>query len=170
MDGESIGKTPIERFRARPGRRTLLIQKEGFEPWETSIEVIAGVTGTVNATLEAIEVEPPPEPEKPPEPEVRAGDLVERGPDVIDPVCVECPNVPYPEMAKRGRLEGVVEVSFIVAETGGVQDIRIEESGGEAFDPAVIEVLKGWRYQPATKQGIPVKVRMHRRFRFRRGR
>jgi TonB family protein len=89
---------------------------------------------------------------------------------VTDPECVECPNVPYPEMAKSARLEGVVEVSFIVAETGGVQDIRIEESGGEVFDRAVVDVLKGWRYQPATKQGIPVKVRMHRRFRFRRGR
>ena len=166
MDGQVIGKTPIEQFLARPGRRTLLIQKEGFKPWEASIEVVAGVSGTVSASLEAVEEEPPPPPERPPEPEVKLGDLVERGPDVIDPQCIECPNVPYPELAKRAKLEGVVEVSFIVTETGTVQDIRIEESGGEVFDPAVINVLKAWRYQPATKQGIPVKVRLRKRFRF----
>jgi TonB family protein len=169
MDGQVIGKTPLERYPARPGRRTFLIQKEGFEPWETSIELVAGLPGTVRASLEAIEEEPPPPPEKPPEPEVKVGDLVERGPDVIDPVCIECPHPPYPEMARRAKMEGVVEVSFIISETGTVQNIQIEESAGEVFDSAIVEVVKGWRYKPATKQGIPVKVRWVQRFRYKRG-
>ena len=167
LDGEPVGTTPIVRLEARPGKRTLLVEKEGFESWESTFELQVGTTETITATLEPIPAEPPPEPEAP---AVRPGDLVERGPYVNDPKCIDCPTVPYPEAAKEAKLQGVVEVSFIVNESGTVQDIRINESGGQMFDPAVVEVLKNWRYVPATKNGVPVKVRMVRRFRFQRGR
>ena len=64
-------------------------------------------------------------------------------------------------------MQGVVVVTFTVTETGAVRDIRIEESGGEFFDQAVIDALGDWELEPATKNGVPVKVRMpSRRFRF----
>jgi TonB family protein len=167
LDGESIGTTPIQRTSTSPGERTLVLELEGFEPWELGLDLRAGDTETVTATLAPLAEDAPPEPEPP---AVQVGELVERGPDVVDPKCVDCPAVSYPRAANERRLEGVVEVSFIVTENGAVQDIQIEESAGPAFDPFVVDVLKDWRFEPATKQGVPVKVRLTRRFRFQRGR
>lgn len=167
LDGEVIGTTPLQRTSTRPGERTLVLELEGFEPWELDLDLRAGDTETVTATLAPIAEEAPPEPEPP---AVQVGELVERGPDVVDPKCVDCPAVSYPQAANERRLEGVVEVSFIVTENGAVQDIQVEESAGPAFDPFVVDVLKNWRFEPATKHGVPVKVRLTRRFRFQRGR
>jgi TonB family protein len=167
IDGKTVGDTPVERLRAQPGSRSVVVQMEGYQPWETSVDLKAGASETIEAALEPIEAPPPPEPEPP---EVEVGALVERGPDVVDPKCVECPNPPYPPAALEAKIQGVVGLSFIVTETGAVREIQITESGGELFDQPVVDVVKGWKFEPATKSGVPVKVRIARRFRYRRGR
>ncbi len=167
IDGKAVGDTPIERLRAQPGPRSVVVQMEGYQPWETSVDLKAGASETIEAALEPIAVPPPPEPETP---EVEVGALVERGPDVVDPTCVDCPNPPYPPAALKAKIQGVVGLSFIVTETGAVREIQITESAGELFDQSVIDVVKGWSFEPATKSGVPVKVRLSRRFRYRRGR
>ena len=48
--------------------------------------------------------------------------------------------------------------SYVVTETGDVTDIRVEEGGG-ALDAVLLEVSR-WKYQPGTKDGMPVKVRV----------
>ncbi len=172
IDGRLAGNTPLSRYRSSPGWRTVRLELEGFEPWERAFELRAGLTESIFAELEPVEapVEAPPVPEEPPAPTVREGDLVERGIGVVDPKCIECPGVSYPEAARRARIQGLVQVRFIINETGAVQDVQIEQSGGEVFDGPVLEVVKGWRYEPATKDGIRVKVRWVQRFRFQRGR
>ncbi len=164
IDGQDLGTTPIQRYRVRPGQRTLRLELEGFQPWQQAVSLKAGVAESIAATLEPIEPAPPPDP---PPPDVRVGELVERGPEVVDPECIKCPGPRYPAAARRAKMQGVVTVSFTVTETGEVQDIRIEESGGEFFDQAVIDTLRNWQWEPATKSGIRVQVRMpSRRFRF----
>lgn len=164
IDGQDIGSTPIQRYRVRPGnQRILRLELEGFQPWEQAVSLKAGVAQSIAATLEPIETAPP----VPPPPDVRVGELVERGPDVVDPECIKCPGPRYPDEARKEKMQGVVQVSFTVTEAGVVQDIQIEESGGEFFDQAVIDTLQNWELKPATKSGIRVKVRMpSRRFRF----
>jgi len=167
LDGKPTGSTPLERLRARPGNRTIRLQKLGFEPWETTVTLKAGATESISAELEPRqEAAPPPEPETP---KVTEGDLVERGPDVVDPKCIACPGVGYPEAARRAKLEGSVQVSFIVTEAGVVEEIIVEESGGDVFDQEVMATLKTWRHEPATKNGVRVKLRMRKRFTFRQG-
>ena len=167
LDGKPAGTTPLQKLRARPGERTIRLQKLGFEPWETRIALKAGATESISATLEPREREKP-EP-APVALKVSEGDLVERGPGVVDPRCIKCSGVRYPEVARRAKLEGSVLVSFIVTETGTVEAIEIEQSGGEVFDRAVIDTAKAWRYEPGTKNGVRVKLRMRKRFTFRRG-
>lgn len=168
LDGEVVGRTPIEQLRARPGQRTLRVQKEGFEPWETSLQLKAGHAESVSVALQPVEEES--SREVPVPPRVIPGQLVEQGPGVIDPECIDCPNPPYPAAAKEAKMQAVVELSFTVNESGSVEDIRIEESGGDLFDQPVIDVVRDWKFRPATKQGVPVKVRLKRRFRYQRGR
>jgi TonB family protein len=99
------------------------------------------------------------------------GSLVEKGePGVTNPKCIRCPGVPFPESAKRSRQQGVVELSFLIDENGEVRELKVLESGGQAFDDAVLETVKSWRYEPATKHGVRVKMRWVQRFRFQQGR
>ena len=58
----------------------------------------------------------------------------------------------------------------LIVTNGEVQDIQVRESAGEIFDQAVIATVRDWRYEPATKDGVPVKMPWVQRFRFRQGR
>jgi len=160
------------------------IERKGYLPWQDTVSTRSGETLEVDAMLtrdgraaRAPSSAPPPPPPPPPtkvpaeEPAVALGTLFERGDaGVIDPKCVECPAAAYPEAARRRGVEGLVELSYVIDENGAVRDITVQESGGELFDDNVTRTVQKWRYQPATKDGVPVKIRWVQRFRFRRGR
>ena len=59
------------------------------------------------------------------------------------------------------NLLGTVTVEMIVDEKGEPQDLRVVESAGEILDQAVVEGRPRWRYEPARKDGVKVKVRWH---------
>jgi serine/threonine-protein kinase len=175
VDGRDVGVTPIERLQVAAGSRVVRVLGEGYLPWEDTFRARAGRTETIEAELTARPAEPEPaaelEPAAPEPPRVVEGSLVERGePGVTNPKCVRCPGVPFPEAAKRSRLQGVVELSFLIDENGEVSDLQVLESGGEVFDDAVLETVKSWRYESATKHGVRVKMRWVQRFRFQQGR
>ena len=174
LDGSAIGATPTDALRVSAGNRTIRIVREGFLPWEDTVRARSGRTVNVDAVLTERHA-PPPSPDETPAvptaPRVEIGTLVRRGePGVENPECIECPAVRYPESARRRRLEGVVELSFIIDENGAVSDIQVQESGGEVFDEAVTKTVSGWLWKPATKYDVPVKIRWEQRFRFRQGR
>jgi protein TonB len=152
------------------------IVQDGYLPWEDSVRARAGRTQPVDAVLTervapAPDAPAPEEPTAPEPPRVEEGSLVERGePGVVNPKCIRCPSVPYPDVARRSRLQGVVELRFLIDENGDVHDPEVLESGGEVFDRAVVEHVRGWKYEPATKHGVRVKMRWIQRFRFQQGR
>lgn len=173
IDGNAFGATPTDPLRVRAGNRTVRIFQEGFLPWEDTIRARSGRTVNVDAVLTEHHAPSSPDetPPAPTAPKVEFGTLVRRGePGVENPECVECPAVRYPEAARRAGLEGVVELNFIIDENGAVSDIQVQESGGEIFDKAVIDTVSAWRFHPATKYDVPVKIRRVQRFRFRQGR
>jgi protein TonB len=65
----------------------------------------------------------------------------------------------YPEAARRLRLAGSVKVEITVGSDGTAEDVRVLESAGAILDDAVVEAVRGWRFEPATKQGVRVRVR-----------
>ena len=174
LDGDVVGATPTEPIEVSVGTHALRITQEGFLPWQDTVRAQAGRTVDVDAVLTARRVVAEPEPETPPaptRPTVERGTLVRRGdPGVVNPECIQCPAVGYPETARRARLEGVVELSFIIDENGEVSDIQVQESAGDIFDAAVANAVSEWRWAPATKYDVPVKIRWVQRFRFRQGR
>jgi len=106
----------------------------------------------------------------PPTPEpTREGDLVPLGPDVKPPVKVAGDFAAYPKAARRGRLEGAVTVDMIVSERGEPTDVRVVESAGEILDAAVVDAVRRWRYTPAEKDGVKVRVHWTVRQQFQRG-
>jgi protein TonB len=66
----------------------------------------------------------------------------------------------YPPIALRQRIEGSVELNVLVDERGNVTDAQVSSgAGGKAgLNEAAIENVKRWKYRPATKDGVPVKV------------
>jgi len=61
---------------------------------------------------------------------------------------------------------GSVTVDMMVDEKGRTQDIHVVESAGPVLDRAVVEAVRSWRYEPARKNGVKVKVRVQARHTF----
>jgi len=61
-----------------------------------------------------------------------------------------------PKLAK-GRSVSIT-ASYVVTEEGLVTDIRVERGGG-VLEAGLVEISR-WKYEPGTKGGVPVKVRV----------
>ena len=92
--------------------------------------------------------------------QVRRGDLVEPGPGVVMPQLLRRPVPRYPEMARRfNKKSASVQVKVLIDETGKV--IKAEVTGGETkfgFDAEALAAAKKSTYEPAKKDGVPVKI------------
>jgi TonB family protein len=94
------------------------------------------------------------------EPEVSRGDLVGPGPGVTEPALVAPPRVNYPPIARQQRVSGRVVVLVLVSENGAVAEARLQKGigGRSGLDGVVLSAVRGSRFRPATKNGIPVKM------------
>jgi TonB family protein len=73
----------------------------------------------------------------------------------------------YPRKAQQGKIEGWVEVEFMVAESGEVKDIAVREANPPGvFEQAATTALAKWRYKPLLRDGKPVAQRARIRIRF----
>ncbi len=75
------------------------------------------------------------------------------------PRAVERSAPSYPPRARAEGVEGVVTVSLLVSADGSVEQakvVRAEPAG--IFDAAALEAVRGWRFEPASYGGKPVKV------------
>jgi serine/threonine-protein kinase len=163
VDGKAVGTTPLETVTVAPGLRSVEIRHKGFSSWSQTVEARAGDKIPILARLE---------PESAPGTLraalklggwVQKGDLVESGPGVTPPRKISGEAAPYPEPAKRLRLEGSVTVEMIVTERGEPVNLRVVESAGGIFDSAVLAAVRTWRYAPAEKDGVEVRVRLRAR-------
>ncbi len=64
----------------------------------------------------------------------------------------------YPVAAQQAGLEGVVILKTIIDERGKVGDIQVLHGLGMGLDEAAVAAVRRWRFQPATRNGKPVKV------------
>ena len=61
------------------------------------------------------------------------------------------------------KLRGSVLVSLIVDENGLPTDLQVVESAGPILDEVVLKAMRTWRFEPARKDGVRVKVRWQAR-------
>ncbi len=63
----------------------------------------------------------------------------------------------YPQDARRRKLEGSVELAFVVGADGKVKDVEVARSTAPGvFDAEAIAAVKRWRYDPRREDGVPV--------------
>jgi len=100
-----------------------------------------------------------PAPPPPPEPPRVYGpdDQGVTAPVIIQQKLPAYPVTPaMPQTAFAGR-KGVLEV--VIDETGKVESAVMRQSMGSVYDKTVLQATQQWRYQPAVKDGKPVKFR-----------
>jgi TonB family protein len=100
---------------------------------------------------------------------LKAGTLVAlTDPGVVAPVVDRQPQLAYPAIALRQRVDGVVELSVLVDEKGNVADVTVvTPAGGKSgLNEAAVENVKRRHYRPAVKDGVPVRVWVAVRVRF----
>ena len=88
--------------------------------------------------------------------------------DAVDvkPRRVSGTSAPYPNWGpKLARGQKVsITASFVVNEEGDVTEIRVEQGGG-VLEAILLEISR-WKYEPGTRGGVPVKVRVRWRHTF----
>jgi len=161
VDGQPLGESPIDNVPIHPGAHTIEVVRSGYRPWSFPLEAQAGESLHLVARLTPVGVDPR-------EP-TREGDLVVLGPDDAPPRKIRGEFATYPVEAIEQGEEGTVTVEMIVTEGGHPVDLRIVESGGQVLDQAVLQALWGWRFQPAERDGVRVRVRWRISQSFRRG-
>jgi eukaryotic-like serine/threonine-protein kinase len=110
----------------------------------------------------AIAPPPPATPNPTPEPVIE-GQLVEMGPAVTPPVRIAGRPAAYPRLARELRQYGTVAIDLIVDETGAPVELQVVESAGPILDDVVLKAVRTWRFEPARKDGVRVKVRWQMR-------
>jgi TonB family protein len=162
LDGRPIGVTPIPKVALNPGRHQIKLERKGFLPAVKTVDAHPGVQLVVRARLNpepsgsAALTAPSPAPTPKP---LAEGDLVELDAGVTPPRRVAGGPAPYPKDARKLKSQGTVEVEMIVDEKGVPRDARVLKGAGAVLDEAVIEAVYKFRYEPAVKGGVRVKVR-----------
>ncbi len=90
--------------------------------------------------------------------QIVAGQVVDPGPDV-QPQKRIAGSVVSPDPEGRGPRTGTVAIRMIVDENGVPGDFTVLESAGPRLDAAALASVQGWRFAPARKDGVSVKVR-----------
>jgi protein TonB len=95
-----------------------------------------------------------------PTPVVLEGDVVEAGPGVEEPVLIHQVNPVYPPIAQRAGIYGDVVAQILVGIDGRVEEVRNIKATkeGVGFERATEDAVRQWRYRPATKNGVKVRV------------
>lgn len=72
----------------------------------------------------------------------------------------------YPERALKERVRGLVVLKVLVSEDGAPARITVEKAAREDLTRAAIAAAGQWRFEPARKNGRPVRTFTTLRFPF----
>jgi serine/threonine-protein kinase len=157
VDGKPVGVTPLRGQALAPGRRRVEVALEGHATWRSTIEVTAGETGRVDVRLSPLpKATPTPEP-------VDVTRVYPNEPGAVDTparrVSGSSPSYPVgraPRLRTGQRVS--VLVRLVVSASGEPTDVVVVESAGKAVDDVVVAAVRGWRFEPAVKGGVRVRV------------
>ncbi|HEY7214367.1 MAG TPA: TonB family protein [Thermoanaerobaculia bacterium] len=111
------------------------------------------------AASTAAPASPPPVQTAPRPQQVQVGDLVQPGPGVVAPKRVSLPEPRYPPAAQRLNRAAQVDIKVLVDEKGRVLDAELlGAKAGFGFDEAALDAARRAVFQPATKDGVRVKM------------
>jgi protein TonB len=66
----------------------------------------------------------------------------------------------YTEKALRYGISGIVRVLVTIGADGSVRDPEVRRSLGYGLDEAALDAVRRTKFAPATRNGLPVTVRV----------
>lgn len=91
----------------------------------------------------------------------KTGERIETvGGEVSAPTVIENPDPSYSARAREARLQGQLVLSVVVDRDGKVAGASIVKPLGLGLDAKALETVRGWQFQPGTRNGTPVPVRV----------
>jgi periplasmic protein TonB len=81
------------------------------------------------------------------------------GGDIKPPVRTVYVAPPYPDLARKARIQGLVVVECTIDPSGRVVDARVI-TGPPLLQSAALDAVRQWRYTPTRLNGVPVAVLM----------
>jgi TonB family protein len=95
--------------------------------------------------------------ERPPANDARIYDL---GKNLTPPVPIYDPDPPYTKAASKAKYSGRVALAIVVDTEGNVVDAQVIRAAGYGLDESAMDTVRTWKFKPATKDGVPVRVRL----------
>ncbi|HSW37931.1 MAG TPA: energy transducer TonB [Acidobacteriota bacterium] len=90
------------------------------------------------------------------------------GSGVRPPVAISKPEPLYTEEARKERIQGIVLLQGIVRKDGSIDSFKVLRGLGYGLDESAINMIATrWRFQPGTKNGVPVDVQINIEISFR---
>ena len=73
----------------------------------------------------------------------------------------------YPPRARLRRIEGDVQVEFVVTPEGAVRDaVVVQATPSDVFEQTALQAVQHWRFDPGLKDGQPIAVRVRQKLTF----
>jgi TonB family protein len=147
----------------QPNMADLRRLASGFRDLSRTAAAAAAVAAATPSTANASSPDPPATTAPPADagtapavpPTFNAGD-----PGVVPPVTVSRTTpawVPRSDFERRREFRGVLEI--LVDEAGGVMSAVLAKPVHPTYDAKLVEMARGWKFRPATKDGVPVRYR-----------
>jgi TonB family protein len=76
------------------------------------------------------------------------------------PVVLYAPPAEFSDQARAAKYNAIVLVSVLVTEEGLTADAKVERAAGMGLDEKAIKAISQYRFMPATKDGVPLAVRI----------
>jgi TonB family protein len=152
------------RERVEPRQSSAVAARTDLPPQQPSANVETATTtelGPATSTSPPSTALPEPSPQQEVVQTAREGDLIEAGtPGLVQPTLIDMKKVAYPPIARMQKVSGTVVLSALVSETGRVLEARVLRgvSVNVGINEAALEMVRGARFQPATKDGVRVKA------------
>jgi TonB family protein len=91
---------------------------------------------------------------------VRAGDLIPLEEADVPPRQIRTADPVYPSAARNLGKEGSIMINVLISETGDVIQTAVigGDKGSLGFDKAAENAIRKWKFSPAEKGGVPVRV------------
>jgi TonB family protein len=77
---------------------------------------------------------------------------------VSTPKCIHCPQPPYTDEERKAHQQGTVRFDVIIDEQGRVSAATLTLGDDYGLATQAMSALKNWRFEPARKDGKPVRV------------
>jgi TonB family protein len=82
------------------------------------------------------------------------------GGEVSPPIPIQKPDPAYSERARQAKLQGTLVLLVVIDRNGDVGGTSVIKPLGLGLDAKALETVRTWKFQPATRNGTPVPVRV----------